>query len=74
MGGMDGIKGERSEQQSDRAEKYYQNRFYLGGFEVEKSDFSLKMLCGYIQNCASYSSVEHIFRKIMNASGRKVKN
>ena len=34
----------------------------------------LKMRCGYIQNCASYPSGEHIFRKIMKKSGWKVKN
>ena len=36
MGGMEGIKGERNEQQSDRAENHYRNRLYLGRFEVEK--------------------------------------
>ena len=36
MGGMEGTKGERNEQQSDRAENHNQNGLYLGRFEVEK--------------------------------------
>ena len=36
--------------------------------------FWLKMLCGYIQNCASYVGGEHIFRKFMKTSCRKVKH
>ena len=36
MGGLEGIKGERSEQQSDRAENHNQNRLDLGRFEVQK--------------------------------------
>ena len=36
MGGMEGIKGERGEEQSNRAENHHQNRSYLGRFEVEK--------------------------------------
>ena len=39
MGGMEGIKGERKEQQSDRAENHDQNGPYLGRFEVEKVKF-----------------------------------
>ena len=34
----------------------------------------LKMLGGYIQNCASYAGGEHIFRKFMKKCCRKVKN
>ena len=36
---MDGIKGERNEQVSDRAENHDQNKLYLGGFDVEKVYF-----------------------------------
>ena len=39
MGGMEGIKGERNEQVSDRAENHDKNRLYLGGFGVEKVRF-----------------------------------
>ena len=39
LGGMEGIKGERNEQVSDRAENHDQNKLYLGGFEVEKVTF-----------------------------------
>ena len=35
LGGMEGIKGERNEQQSDRAENHDPNGFDLGRFEVE---------------------------------------
>ena len=40
----------------------------------KKCYLSLKMLCGYIRNCASYAGGEHIFRRIMKTSGRKAKN
>ena len=36
MGGMERMKGERIELQSDRAEKHDQNRLNLGRFDVEK--------------------------------------
>ena len=39
----------------------------------EPRDFSLKMLCGYIRNCASYAGGEHIFRKFMKKDGREMK-
>ena len=44
MGGMERIKGEMVELQSDRAEKHDQNSLNLGRFDVEKLDFSLRML------------------------------
>ena len=50
MGGMEGIKGERSEQQSDRAENHHQNGLDLGRFEVQKVMFLIKdALCLYIR-------------------------
>ena len=42
MGGMEGIKGERSEQQSDRVENHHQHGLDLGGFEVQKVRFFIK--------------------------------
>ena len=49
MEGMEGIKGERSEQQSDRAENRPQNGLDLGRFEVQKVMFLIKdALCVYI--------------------------
>ena len=52
MGGMEGIKGERNEQQSDRAESHYQNGLYLGRFEVEKVTFFINhALCLYLELC-----------------------
>ena len=42
MGGMDRIKGEGNEQQSDRAEKHHQNRLYLDRFEVQKVRLLIK--------------------------------
>ena len=52
MGGMEGIKRERSEQQSDRAEKDHQNGLDLGRFEVQKVRFVIKIaLCLYLKTC-----------------------
>ena len=52
MGGMEGIKEERDEQQSDRAENQYQNRLYLGRFEVQKVRCLIKnALCLYSELC-----------------------
>ena len=42
MTGMEGIKGERSEQHSDRADNHHQNGFYLGRFEVPNVILSIK--------------------------------
>ena len=49
---MEGIKGERNEQQSDMAENHYQNGLYLGRFEVEKVTFFINnALCLYLELC-----------------------
>ena len=49
---MEGIKGERNEQQSDRVEHRYQNGLYLGRFEVEKVTFFIKHAsCLYLELC-----------------------
>ena len=42
MGGMEGIKGERSEQQSDKAENHHQNGVDSGRFEVQKVRLLIK--------------------------------
>ena len=39
---MEGIKGERNEQQSDRAENHHQHGLDLGRFEVQKVIFLIK--------------------------------
>ena len=46
MGGMERIKGERIELQSDRAEKHDRNRLKLGRFDVEKVRFFFKNALG----------------------------
>ena len=42
MGGMERIKAERNEQQSDRVENRFQNRSYLGRFDIEKVRFVIE--------------------------------
>ena len=52
MGGMEGIKGERSEQKSNRAENQDRNGIDLGHFDVEKVRFFIKnALCLYLELC-----------------------
>ena len=46
MGGMERIKGERIELQSDMAEKHDQNRLNFGRFDVEKLRFFFKNALG----------------------------
>ena len=74
MGDMEGIKGVRSEQQSDRAENHHQNGLDLGCFEAQKVRFFIKIVLTDLQNCASCVGGEHIFRKIVKTNCRKVKN
>ena len=52
MGGMEEEKGERNEQQSDKDENHYQNRFDLGRFDV-KNTCLIKHAFGDQQNCVS---------------------
>ena len=42
LGGMVGIKAERSERQSDRVEHHHPNGLYVGRFDVEKVRFFTK--------------------------------
>ena len=52
MGGLEGIKGERGEQQSDRAENHHQNGLDLGRFEVQRVMFLIKnAFCLYLELC-----------------------
>ena len=71
---MEGIKGERSEQQSDKAENHYQHGVNPGRFEVRKVIFLIKNalllyseLCFLLQRGAQ-------FQKNHEKSGWKVKN
>ena len=49
---MERIKGERSEQQSDRAENHHQHGLDLGTFDVEKRRCLIKnALCLYLELC-----------------------
>ena len=74
MGGMERIKGERIELQSDGAEKHDQRMLTLGRFDVEEMRSFFKHVLGDLQNCVSCAGGEDIFRKILKKSGRKVKN
>ena len=50
MGGMEGIKKEKSEQQNDKAEKHDQHGLDLGCFEVQKVRFLiLNAFCLYLE-------------------------
>ena len=74
MGGLEGIKGERGEQQSDRAENHHQNGLDLGRFEVQKVICSIKnALCLYLELCFPCGRGEH-FQEIHEKNGRKAKN
>ena len=71
--GMEGIKGERSEQQSDRAENHHQSRLYLGRFDVEKMRFVIKnVLCRYSELCFLCLRGAHFYKK-GDANGREMK-
>ena len=50
---MEGIKGERSEQKSNRAENQHRNGIDLGHFDVEKVKVFIKnALCLYLELCS----------------------
>ena len=64
MGGMEGIKGERSEQQSDKAENHRQNGVNSGRVEVQKLIFLIKNalwlyseLCFLLQRGAQFQKI-----------------
>ena len=64
LGGMEGIKRERGEQQSDKAESHHQNGIDLGHFDVEKVRFFIKnALCLYLELCFLLQRGVH-FQKI----------
>ena len=53
MGGIEGINGEKSEQQSNRAENQHRNGIDLGHLDVEKVKFLVKNgLCLYLDLCS----------------------
>ena len=61
---MERIKGERSERQSDGAEKHEQHRLNLGRFDVEKGRFFIKNAsCRYSELCFLLRRGSH-FQKI----------
>ena len=69
---MEGIKGARIEQQSDRAENHHQNGLDLGCFEVQEVRVFIKhALCLYLTICFPQQR-EAYFQKSMNKSGQKV--
>ena len=75
MGGMERIKGERIELQSDRAEKHDQNRLKLGRFDVEKVRFFFKNALGRSSKlCFLCGPGAHFHKKYKKKNVRKVKN
>ena len=65
---MEGIKGERSEQKSNRAENQDRNGIDLGHFDVEKVRFFIKnALCLYLELCFLQQRGVH-FQKIHEKS------
>ena len=71
---MEGIKGERSEQQSDRAETHDENWLDLGCFEVPKVLFFIKNALGRSSKLCFLCGRGRHFQKNLEKSGRKVKN
>ena len=64
MGGMEGTKRERGEQQSDRVENHHQNGLDLDPFEVQKVLLLIKnALCLYFELCFLQQRGVH-FQKI----------
>ena len=75
MGGMEGIKGERSEQQSDRAENHHQHGLDLGRFEVQKVMFLIKnALRLYLELCFLCRRGVHFQKFHEKKNGRRMKN
>ena len=64
---FEGSRGPRLRQDRERSSEPH-------GFDIEKVDFWLKIFRLDIENCASCVGGEHIFEKIVNKYGRKVKN
>ena len=64
MWGMERMKGEKNERQSDKAEKHDQHRLQLGRFDVEKGRFFNKTAsCRYLKLCFLLGRGTH-FQKI----------
>ena len=74
MGGMEGRKREKGEQQSDRAENHHQHGLDLGRFEVQEVMFLIKnALCLYLKLCFLLQRGVR-FQKIHEKSGRRMKH
>ena len=73
MGGMEGIKGERNEQQSDRAENQHQNGLDLGRCEVQKVICLIRNAWWLYSELCFLAGGEHIFRTFMKEDGREMK-
>ena len=64
LGGMEGIKGERNEQQSDRAENHHRNGIDLGHFDVEKVRCFIKnALCPHSELWFLCGRGAHFYKK-----------
>ena len=70
---MEGIKGERSEQQSDRVENHHQHGLDLGGFEVQKVRFFIKKYLGRSSKLCFLLGGKHIDIKTGENDRRKMK-
>ena len=74
MGGMERIKGQRSERLSDKTENHHKNSFYLGRFDVEKVRFFIKdALSLYSELCFLCGRGVHFYKKCEKVR-RKLKN
>ena len=74
MGGMEGIKGERSEQQSDKAENHHQTGVNSGRFEVQKVIFLIKNALWLYSELCFLPERGAQFHTIHEKGDRKVKN
>ena len=74
MGGMERIKGERIELQSDGAEQHDENRLKLGRFDVEKIRFFFKHALGRSSKLCFLCGRGAHFQKNYEKSGREMKN
>ena len=73
MGGMEGIKGERNEQQSDRAESHHQNGLDLGRFEVQNVICLIKNAWWLYSELCFLCRRGANFQKNMGKDGREMK-
>ena len=74
LGGMGGVKGERSEQLSDKAENHHQNWVNSGPFEVQKVRFLIKNALWLYSELCFLCRRGAQFHKNHEKKGWKVKN